>query len=158
MSKYLLSNVLAWMQRAAQYSVLVNVIGALSPACTHLATVLQHNVATVSSVISEVCCNTIIHVHPPCSIFNVCAVVCDLYLLQGGCMIVLRQTSLITLETVATFCCNTVARCVYFPQALIGQMTLDIVATFDINFDTILYSMNHLHMLRLFHISSESFL
>ncbi len=52
-------------------------------------------------------------IHPSCNNLNGSAVVCDLQLLQGGCMIVLQQPSLITLETIATLCCNTVARWVY---------------------------------------------
>ncbi len=42
-----------------------------------------------------------------------CNATYTLKLLLVVCMIVLHQTSLITLETVATFCCSTVARWVY---------------------------------------------
>ena len=83
----------------------------LSPAYTHFATVLQQIDATVSSVISEVCCNII--THPPCNNHKSNTTTHTLRLLQGGCMIVLQQTSLITLEIVATFWCSTVARWVY---------------------------------------------
>ncbi len=85
----------------------INIKPSIHPPCNNAAT--KH--CNSSSLISEGCCNTIIH--SPCNNYKSQTTAHTLRLLHGGCMIVLQQPSLITLETVATLCCNSVARWLY---------------------------------------------
>ncbi len=59
-----------------------------------------NSVAAVSSVVSQLCCNTI-HaiIHPPCNNYKLNNTTHTLRLLQDGCMIVLQQPLLITIES-----------------------------------------------------------